>query len=108
MAGQGPFEVDHSTLHTAANDVRTVRSEVDADLKRLWAVVDDLAVAWQGQASTGFQSLINRWDGDAKKLLLALDDIATLLDRSGTTHQVNDEQQQEMLDRIHATLNPGN
>jgi WXG100 family type VII secretion target len=107
MAGQ-PFEIDHATLHTAANDVRTVRGEVDGDLKRLWGVVDDLAIAWQGQASTGFQSLIQRWDGDAKKLLLALDDIAALLDRSGTTHQVNDEQQQQMLDRIHSTLNPGN
>src|SRR5262245_4523829 len=106
VAGQGPIEIDHATLHTAANDVRAVRSEVDTELKKLWNVVDDLAIAWKGQASAGFQSLITRWDGDVKNLLTAMDNIASMLDTSGTRHQVNDEEQQQVLDRIHATLNP--
>ena len=101
----GPIEVDHATLHTAANDVRTTRSEVDGELKKLWAVVDDLAIAWQGQASVGFQSLMDRWNSDVKKLTSAMDDIADLLDKSGTQHQVNDEQQQAMLDKFHSALN---
>lgn len=101
-----PFEVDHATLHTAANDVRSTRSEVDGELKKLWSVVDDLAIAWQGQASTGFQSLMNRWNGDTAKLLDALNDIADLLDKSGTAHQATDEEQQQMLDKFHSALNP--
>jgi WXG100 family type VII secretion target len=101
----GPIEVDHATLHTAANDVRTTRSEVDGELKKLWAVVDDLAIAWKGQASVGFQSLMDRWNSDVKKLTSAMDDIADLLDKSGTQHQVNDEQQQAMLDKFHSALN---
>jgi WXG100 family type VII secretion target len=101
-----PFEVDHTTLHTAANDVRSTRSEVDGELKKLWNVVDDLAMAWQGQASSGFQSLMQRWNEDTTKLLAAMDDIADLLDKSGTTHQVNDEEQQQMLDKFHSALNP--
>ncbi len=105
-AGQGPIEVDHATLHTAANDVRAVRGEVDTELKKLWGAVDDLAIAWQGEASKGFQSLMERWNTDAGNLLTAMDNIATLLDKSGTTHQVNDEEQQQVLSRIHATLNP--
>ena len=105
-AGQGPMQVDHATLHTAANDVRAVRGDVDTQLKNLWNVVDDLAMAWQGQASGGFQKLMERWNQDAKSLLNALDNISTLLDKSGTQHQVNDEQQQQMLDRIHGALNP--
>jgi WXG100 family type VII secretion target len=100
------FEVDHATLHTAANDVRTTRDEVDGEMKKLWNVVDDLAIAWQGKASTGFQSLMTRWDEDVKQLQKALSDIADLLDKSGTTHQVNDEEQQQMLDKFHSALNP--
>jgi WXG100 family type VII secretion target len=101
-----PFEVDHSTLHTAANDVRTTRTEVDGELKKLWGVVDDLAIAWKGQASGGFQNLMQRWNDDVKTLETAMDDIANLLDKSATQHQANDEQQQQMLDKFHSALNP--
>lgn len=101
-----PFEVDHATLHTAANDVRSTRSEVDGELKKLWSVVDDLAIAWQGQASSGFQSLMQRWNEDTAKLLEAMNNIADLLDKSGTAHQVTDEEQQQMLNKFHAALNP--
>jgi len=102
----GPFEVDHATLHTAANDTRTARKDIDGDLRKLWGVVDDLAVAWQGGASTGFQSLMTRWNEDVTKLLTSMDEIADLLDKTGTTHQVNDEEQQQMLDKFNSALNP--
>ncbi|GIF76387.1 WXG100 family type VII secretion target [Asanoa siamensis] len=101
-----PFSVDAATLHKAAGDVRSTRSDVDGDLKRLWGVLDDLAVAWQGQASAGFQNLMTRWQGDVSKLLTALDNIGDLLDQGGTTHQVNDEQQNEMLNKFNSALNP--
>jgi WXG100 family type VII secretion target len=78
----GPFEVDHATLHTAANDVRSTRSEVDGELKKLWNVVDDLAIAWQGSASTGFQNLMNQWNQDTEKLQQALDNLTALVRRS--------------------------
>ncbi|WP_433460171.1 WXG100 family type VII secretion target [Micromonospora sp. CA-248212] len=86
--------------------MRSTRSEVDGELKKLWNVVDDLAMAWKGQASTGFQSLMARWNEDTVSLLTAMDNIADLLDKSGTTHQVNDEEQQQMLDKFHSALNP--
>ncbi|WP_433117333.1 WXG100 family type VII secretion target [Micromonospora sp. CA-246542] len=86
--------------------MRSTRSEVDGELKKLWNVVDDLAMAWKGQASTGFQSLMTRWNEDTVSLLTAMDNIADLLDKSGTTHQVNDEEQQQMLDKFHSALNP--
>jgi WXG100 family type VII secretion target len=102
----GPFEVDHATLHTAAGDVRNTRSEVDGELRKLRGVIDDLAGAWKGQAASGFQSLMERWNTDSDKLLRAMDGIADLLDKTATTHQANDEQQQQMLDRFHQALNP--
>jgi WXG100 family type VII secretion target len=102
----GPFEVDHATLHTAASDTRTARTEVDGELRKLWGVVDDLAIAWQGKASSGFQTLMRRWNDDTTKLLTAMDEIADLLDKTGTQHQVNDEEQEQMLDKFHSALNP--
>jgi WXG100 family type VII secretion target len=101
-----PFEVNHASLHTAAGDVRTTQEEVEAELKKLWNTVDDLAIAWKGQASGGFQKLMQRWTEDTNKLQKALGDIADLLDKSGTAHQVTDEEQQQMLDKFHSALNP--
>ncbi len=100
------YEAEVATLHQAASDTRSTRTEIDGDLRKLWGVVDNLAMAWKGAASTGFQDLMQRWNEDNTKLLKALDDIADLLDHTGTATQVNDEEQQQMLSRFHSALNP--
>jgi WXG100 family type VII secretion target len=105
MAGGQPFSVDHVTLHTAAKDVRNIRTEVDGELAKLRSTVEELAGAWQGRAAAGFQQVITRWDGDVKKLLQAMDQIAELLDKSANTHAANDEQQEQMLNKFHSALN---
>ena len=105
MTGSQPFQVDHVTLHTAAKDVRHIRTEVDGELGKLWNTVDDLAIAWQGGASQGFQRVMDRWNSDVKRLLLAMDQIAELLDKSADSHQANDEHQQQMLNKFHSALN---
>lgn len=100
------YEAEVATLHQAANDTRSTRTEVDGDLRKLWGVVDNLAMAWKGSASTGFQQLMERWNEDTEKLLKAMDDIADMLDQTGTSTQVNDEEQQQMLNKFHSALNP--
>jgi WXG100 family type VII secretion target len=99
------IQVDAATLHHAASSVRGTRSEVDGELKSLLGVVDDLAAAWQGQASTGFQNLMSQWNTDVTRLLHAMDAIADLLDKSATEHMANDEQNQQALSRIEQALN---
>lgn len=100
MGANGPFTVDHATLHNAANDVRNTRSEVDGELKKLSGLVGEIGSQWQGQAATAFQQLGQRWGEDTNKLLQALSDIADLLDKSGTQHSVNDEEQQSSMNSI--------
>ena len=100
------FEVDQQTLHAAANDVRSTRQDVDGDLNRLRGVIDQLAGTWRGGAAISFQNLMQRWNEDTRTLLVALDGIGELLDRSGTQHQVTDEAQQAAMSRIQSALNP--
>ena len=101
-----PFSVEAATLHRAAKDVRSTRQQVDAKLKDLSGEVDNLRAGWQGSAAGGFQQLMVRWNEDVRKLLGAMDSIADLLDKSGTTHAANDQEQQEAFGRIHSALNP--
>lgn len=100
------IELDAATLHKAASDVRSTRGEVNGDLGRLWNAVDDLAIAWVGEASTKFQDLMRRWNEDVDKLLTAMDDIADMLDKSGTQHEVNDQEQAQMINKYTSSLNP--
>ena len=98
------IRVEHATLHTAANDLRAVRGAIETRLTLLGGVVDELETGWQGVSGTGFQELMDRWNGDVSRLLTSMGNIADLLDRSANTHQANDDQQQAMLDRFHAAL----
>ena len=79
------YEVDHGTLHEAAKIVRDTKEELrTGDLVNLRGAVEDLLVAWQGEAGSAFQSVAQRWNDDCGKLLHAMDVIADLLDKSAT------------------------
>lgn len=101
-----PIEVDQATLRAAAGDVRSTRSDVDGDLRRLQGLVQQMATAWRGQGGIGFQNLMVRWNEETNKLLVALDGIADLLDTSATQHEVTDEAEQATIGRIQSALNP--
>lgn len=98
--------VDYATLHQAAGDVRSTRTEVDGELKKLQGAVDMLAGAWQGAGGASFQTLMARWREDTNKLLTAMNNIADMLDESGTAAQVTDEEQQQMMNQFTSALNP--
>jgi WXG100 family type VII secretion target len=100
------FSVDYATLHKAASDVRSTRSEVEGDLKRLSGLAEELGGQWRGSAATGFTSLMSRFNQDALKLQQALGDIADLLDKGANTHQHNDEEQSQMMNKFNSVLNP--
>jgi WXG100 family type VII secretion target len=100
------IELDAATLHKAASDVRSTREEVNGDLGRLRDAVDDLAIAWLGDAGTKFQELMQRWNDDVTKLLTAMDDIGNMLDRSANQHEANDQEQAQMVNKYTSSLNP--
>jgi early secretory antigenic target protein ESAT-6 len=100
------FTVDYATLHKAAGDVRSTRTEVDGDLRRLQGLAEELGGQWRGQAATGFNSLMARFGEDAVKLQQALGDIADLLDKEANAHQHNDEEQGQMINKFTSVLNP--
>jgi WXG100 family type VII secretion target len=100
------FTVDYATLHKAASDVRSTRSEVEGDLRRLASLAEELGGQWRGQAATGFQGLMTRFGNDASKLQRALGDIADLLDKQANAHQHTDEEQSQTINGFSSVLNP--
>ncbi len=97
--------VDAASLHAAAKDVRGVRGEIHGELGKLRGAVEELSGAWAGDASNSFQSLMQRWHQDGQKLLDALDGIADILDKSGTSHAATDQAQHDMMAKFTQALN---
>jgi len=94
------FAVDFETLYAAANNVRGSKTEVEGHLGALRGQISKLGASWTGDAAGQFNLLMERWDKDATKLTNALGDIADLLQQSGTSHQVNDEEQKAMFNKF--------
>jgi WXG100 family type VII secretion target len=80
--------------------VRATHDDVRSDLSKLRNVVDDLvAQGWKGKASAGFTEVMGEWDRNADKLLNAMSRIADLMQTSGQTFTINDEEQQNLMQK---------
>jgi len=98
------LEVDHATLHQAANEIRAANDDVNKHLATVRGAAEVLGSAWTGQAATAFTNLITRWDADAKQLAGAMQDIARLLDTSANRHQQMDEESMGVLNRMDSSV----
>lgn len=100
------IRVDAATLHTAARDVEAGRNEMNSQLGKMHGVVEQTAPAWQGAAGASFQNVARRWRESSDKLLVAMEQIGVMLQESGTSAQVLDEEEQASMNRFGAALNP--
>ncbi len=99
------LSVEAATLHQAAKDVRAARGDVSVDVGRVAGEVGQaLEGGWQGAAGTACQTLLRRWTEDAQRVVNALDNIADMLDKSGTAHAAADDQSNSAVNNITAGL----
>ncbi|PZS34038.1 MAG: WXG100 family type VII secretion target [Pseudonocardiales bacterium] len=98
------FGTNISTMHQAAQHVRDVNHEIQADLSRLAGQLDPLQGAWKGGAAVAFHKLRVRWDADARKLNDALSHIAAAIDVTKGTYAARDQQSSETLSHIASAL----
>jgi WXG100 family type VII secretion target len=103
MAGE--TRIDAATVHAAANDCRQAMENVKGEATKVRGAKENVAAQWRGVASNTFQSVIDAWLVDTNKLLEALNGISELLDKTGYTHQANEEHQDQMFNKFNAAIN---
>lgn len=103
MAG-GAYGTSIEEMQSAGNHVYEVNDSVQGQLSALRNQLAPLAGAWRGQAATAFQTLMERWDANARTLNEALRGIGEAIQASGTTYQAQEEQQQQSMSNIANTL----
>ena len=98
-------ELDHGTLHAAAAQVEKFHDELrDVDLVALRGAAESISTIWKGQAAGAYTAVMQRWDGDVKKLLDAVATIGALLKKTANISQAVDEGQQSAMNKIGADL----
>jgi len=101
----GGTSIDDATLHAAASDCRSAAESVTGESAKVRQAKESVAARWRGGASNTFQHVIDAWLEDANKLLEALGGISDLLDKTGTTHRANEEQQDQMFNKFNSAIN---
>ena len=102
MAGT---EVDVATLNAAATDCREAQDAVRKEQSNVRMAKENVAARWKGRASMTFQNVMQLWLDDADKLLVALNDISDLLDKTGATQTANEQSQDDMFNQFNSAIN---
>ncbi|GGC64943.1 WXG100 family type VII secretion target [Hoyosella rhizosphaerae] len=76
-----------ATMTTAADRVAQVNSEVQGLLSALRGKVAAVNGAWEGDARRAFDSLIVRWDNEARKLNESLQAISDAIRTNGSSYE---------------------
>lgn len=98
------FNAEFDQMQAAAIHVAEVNQSVQAQLTGLHNQLAPLAGAWQGQASTAFHMLMERWAADARNLNEALNSIGEQIRASGATYAQADETERGTFSRINQAL----
>ncbi|HEY2096678.1 MAG: hypothetical protein QOI50_6945 [Pseudonocardiales bacterium] len=104
MAMAAGYGTTPEQMQRAAQQVVAVNEQVQSQLSALRNQLAPLAGAWRGEASTAFQGLMARWDGDAKTLNEALRGIGEAIQGSGRSYQQAEDQQHQSLSAIQGAL----
>jgi WXG100 family type VII secretion target len=99
--GYGGSIQQFTEMHTK---VVNIKEQVEGELKVVWDAVVALQGHWTGDAQKAFHSMMERFDGDAKKLNTALEGIAEQLQSSGSTYHEKEASQQDVFGNLAARL----
>ena len=84
MSGNGSgFQVDPAVLLKSANAVKTLVPQIQAQLNKLNAEMEQMFTQWKGQSASSFQRLHGTWHTDYLRLNQSLN---TIGDNLTTSH----------------------
>lgn len=94
------YGTDFQTMATAAQKVESTNEQVQGQLQQLKNKLDPLQSVWKGGAYASFQSLMERWNQDAKQLNDALRSIGERLKANQQKYQQSEDTNQSSFTSI--------
>ncbi|MET0132063.1 MAG: WXG100 family type VII secretion target [Kibdelosporangium sp.] len=91
------FEITPDMLNKASVDASNVRESSINHINQLRSQLDQLQSAWQGQAATAFQSLVQRFNDASNKILADLQTISESLATSAKEYGHREEETNQVF-----------
>lgn len=104
MSEGSGFRTEEGQIQKGAGTVAIARGELDNLTKQLRSEVASNAASWQGTAAVAFTKLMTRWDESSHLLITALDEFEANLRGTDKNYNVIEEEAQQAMDRIAASL----
>lgn len=101
MSGYG---ITPEEMAKAAVDVDNVNQQSQDALKSLYSNLEPLQDNWKGQAAQAFQTLIQRYNDDSRKLHDALQAISEQLKESNKAYVLQEEEASSSMSTITSVL----
>ena len=72
--------------------VESTKNDIDGHTTRLKGDLSTIGSSWQGEASVQFQSLMDQWDENVRKVNQALQDLADNLRATDSSMEANESE----------------
>lgn len=97
MSGMSPgLHAEEGVLAAASGKVLEARVDVLQRSQRLEGEIASLAGAWSGEGARAFERLHQAWQEKQRRVVGALDDLATALDETGRDTTATDAAQADV------------
>jgi ESAT-6 family protein len=100
----GRSSVDRAAMAQAAQDLEASAGVIRGLQGQLEGHKAEVRSAWQGQASTAFENVFNRFNEDFKKVLQALDGMHESLTQTKIVYEAKEQAAHETMNRVQQAL----
>lgn len=101
----GGFKGTPADFADAHQKVNNTKSEMDAQLSKLRSEIEATRGAWEGQAATVFNQVMEAFDEKSRKLNDALQHISDMLQSSGVKYETQEQDVHQQLSSLQQALN---
>ena len=99
------YGTEFAVMQKAAQSVEQTVQEIRAEMSSLENNLAPVAGAWKGSASSAFQELMARFNGDGQKLIEALTAIGEALGANTKNYSQVEEENQSSIAKLLGGLN---
>jgi WXG100 family type VII secretion target len=101
----GGYTTSQAALDKAAGQMLDTNQQLIQAMQKMASELEPLQSAWQGEAATAFQNLIQHFQDDAKTMNNALDVIANNVSANAKQYAQQEADQAQQMSSILNTLN---
>ncbi|GAA1238555.1 MAG: WXG100 family type VII secretion target [Oryzihumus sp.] len=102
MAGE--VSAADGAIDRGAKIISDTRDQLNSELSALRGKLAGIGAQWKGSGSTSFQSAMNRWDEDSRKIIDALNRFESNLRSSQSTYTQRDDSAQSSFSKLQSRL----